>query len=224
VSDVSTARNAPAKRPAELVCPPSRNRARSAEASGIIARIVLACVAFFLKKFSGTSISASSIENRRKPSLTMSASSRANVARVSKMEVLCGKSVFMFPAFSARTSSCTGTVVSPACNCRDCSGDKDQSSPNRAERYCAQNPQNDAYQAVPSPAISSGCDVMYQPFITTLIHPDIRSRSRWVRVKSLDRTAVTPFDCRTRKSSRDYANFSAAIAMLQSLARSTVRV
>ena len=96
---------APASLPAARVCPPSNSLPSSREASGIIASTVRASVGWFWKKTSGTRIRASSTENRRKLSTISSASSDAIVARVSKSDVLWGRSVLEFPPLTALTNS-----------------------------------------------------------------------------------------------------------------------
>jgi hypothetical protein len=54
---------------------------------------------------------------------------------------------------------------------------------------------------------------MYQPFMTSCKKPFLTRRSRWVRVRSAERTATTPRFCNALRASRDSASFSCGLAI-----------
>jgi hypothetical protein len=81
----------------------------------------------------------------------------------------------------------------------------------------AEKRQNDAYQAVLSPFASSGRLGIYQPFMTSCRKPFASRRSRWVRVRSLDRIAAAPWELWSLWSiSRDCASFSDGVGIVLS--------
>ena len=80
-------RKAPASRPAILLCPPSRRRSSTSEASRIVASAARASVGLCSKNPGELAISAAGNENSLSPSLSSMSFSSGTAARTSNSEV-----------------------------------------------------------------------------------------------------------------------------------------
>ena len=127
-------RNAPANRPAIVLCPPSSNLASSAEPSRIIASAARTSVARCEKVFGEHSTRADSSEKIRSPSFSCLSAAAGSTARRSSSDVRCGNVVTLLRALGERTTSCWGTVQLPPCSEIDCPGESDQFRPKRVSR------------------------------------------------------------------------------------------
>ena len=112
---------------------------------------------------------------------------------------------------------CGGMTVFSAWSSKDCSGDRCQSSPNRALQYAAQNSQKDANQGVVSPTATSGLEEISQPFMTSRRKPFLTKRSRCTRVSSRERKTRRPPSWSASSSASDAESFSLGEAIGYSL-------
>ena len=79
------------------------------------------------------------------------------------MEVPNSRSILLFLPLGVFTTTCGGMVGASACSRSDCSGDRNQSLPNRSLQYREQNSQKLAYQGVVSCCCAWGPVDMTQP-------------------------------------------------------------